>query len=937
MTAWKKVVFAVLSGSIKQIPAQENVIAGVLELIGRELSQVADDQEDLYLNLASRGMVAPLSSLEDPSQELLARLEELSAAAWSQLNNPEKHQIYEYVIFLGQAQNQHRADLVKQCRVLLIQRVLGYAPLLHGLQLATSVVDETVRQHDAAPLERADHQETLIQAIPAPMSQQSAPGSNFVNAQGASHASSPASLAGGAPVTGGSFPQGAPGGVVKLGPDSVLGSYVVKGLLGKGGMGSVYKAYHTVLNRTVALKVLPAEVQSDSEAAARFLAEGRAAATIEHDNVVTVYDAGTELGRAYIAMDLIEGESLHSRLKRDGKLELGEACQIARDVLKGLSAAHQKKIIHRDIKPQNILLNQQGRVKVCDFGLARLNNEKGEFSELGKVMGTPRYISPEQASGEEVEARTDLYAVGAVLFEMLAGRPVFEAENSLQYLKKHMFEAPPSLKKYCKGAPPKLIRLVNRLLHKDVSKRPESAEWVIERLDSILLQLAPELVSVTQGEAGKVVAQAQRAARASSRLTVSQGFLVFFVATALGYGLSMFWGMDWPGRLVYDHALASRKARGLSDKVQLVIINDDDVKQLGWPIPRESYAYFTSAVATAGAKAGAFDIVFVDPKEGDDVFGDSLTQTKDMILPFFFEDVGVGLPTVKELSLSPALTRNAKDLDGANALCVVGNKPRLPAEQLLQTAGPMGFVNDIPDSDGVTRTATLLIQYQGQYYPSLSLAAALKALSCNMSHVTVMPGRAIVITPSDGNPVRIPVNDQLQMLIDYPGSGKSFESYPLAPVISAVEDMASGEPLNPELEREFQGKIILLGAHFAGAGDQKPTPVDPRLPGVLIHASVIDNILGGHLIEDQRAASLGLFLGTAILSTALLILFRFPWGGLAALTMTLLVVALSYHALQSERTWIDPSAAIIANGVLVFLGAGLGLYNRRKIERSQTQ
>ena len=210
---------------------------------------------------------------------------------------------------------------------------------------------------------------------------------------------------------------------------ATLAHYSIEAKLGQGGMGVVYRARDSRLARDVALKVLPASVAADSERRARLLREARSAAAVNHSNIAAVYDVGESEGRVYLAMELVEGATLRERLAR-GALPAPEATRIARAIAAGLARAHERGIVHRDLKPENVMLGREGAVKILDFGLAKLHEPDSTDSALerqetqtleGRVMGTPGYMSPEQASGRAVDARTDVYALGVVLQEMLTG------------------------------------------------------------------------------------------------------------------------------------------------------------------------------------------------------------------------------------------------------------------------------------------------------------------------------------------------------------------------------------------------------------------------------------------------------------------------------------------------------------------------------------
>jgi hypothetical protein len=258
-------------------------------------------------------------------------------------------------------------------------------------------------------------------------------------------------------------------------PFARLGPYLLLVRIGRGGMGEVYKAYDPALKRPVALKVLPEALADRPEFVARFRAEAAAAARLDHPNVVHVYFTGVDRGRHYFVMQLVAGETLADRLAR-GRLGVAEALLVAEQVVAGLQAAHELGLVHRDVKPRNILLDGTGRrALVADFGLVKYLNSPGDLTGSGMVLGTVQYIAPEQGQGLTVDGRTDLYAVGVVLFRMLSGRLPFETDSSAAMIYHHIHVPPPDLDRVAPDVPPALARLVARLLAKSPADRYQSA------------------------------------------------------------------------------------------------------------------------------------------------------------------------------------------------------------------------------------------------------------------------------------------------------------------------------------------------------------------------------------------------------------------------------------------------------------------------------
>jgi serine/threonine protein kinase/tetratricopeptide (TPR) repeat protein len=267
-----------------------------------------------------------------------------------------------------------------------------------------------------------------------------------------------------------------------------IGRYTIARKLGEGGMGVVYAARDERLERTVALKTMSSLARDDT-ARRRFWREARAAASVNHPNVCQLYEIGEEGGELFIAMELLEGEALSERLRR-GPLSVSDAVPIGLGVLAALSALHPRGIVHRDLKPSNVFLTPHG-VKLLDFGLARPTDPElarslssaAELTRTGMLVGTPRYMAPEQVKGEAVDARCDLFAAGAILFEMLAGRPAFDGRNAVEILHATLYEQPPALT----GSPAVAAadRVIRRALAKRPADRPGSADAMAEELRAV--------------------------------------------------------------------------------------------------------------------------------------------------------------------------------------------------------------------------------------------------------------------------------------------------------------------------------------------------------------------------------------------------------------------------------------------------------------------
>jgi serine/threonine protein kinase len=271
-------------------------------------------------------------------------------------------------------------------------------------------------------------------------------------------------------------------------PDSLgrLGTYEVKGVLGRGGMGVVLKAFDPALNRNVAIKVLSASFASCGAARQRFLREARAAAAVVHEHVVAVYAVVESSGLPFLVMEYVPGKSLQDRLDRQGRLSLTEVLRIGMQTASGLAAAHAQGLVHRDVKPANILLEDGvERVRLADFGLARAAAD-ALLTQSGIVAGTPHYMAPEQARGDLVDQRADLFSLGSTLYATCAGHPPFRAESPLAVLRRVSDDAPRSLREQNPDVPAWLEAIVVKLMAKAPAARFQTAAEVAELLEKCL-------------------------------------------------------------------------------------------------------------------------------------------------------------------------------------------------------------------------------------------------------------------------------------------------------------------------------------------------------------------------------------------------------------------------------------------------------------------
>ena len=262
------------------------------------------------------------------------------------------------------------------------------------------------------------------------------------------------------------------------------GRYELQDLAGTGGMSSVYRARDAVLEREVAIKILHDHFADDPEYVERFRREARALAQLNHPNIVTVIDRGEFEGRQFIVFEHVDGETLKSLVEREGALPVDRAISLVHQVARGLAFAHDHGVVHRDVKPQNVLIDEDGVAKVTDFGIARSIDPADGLTETGTLLGTSEYIAPEQASGQRVDERSDQYSLAAVLFELLTGEPPYDGDNFMAVAVKHVREPVPSARERRPDVSPRLDAIVARAMAKRPEDRFPSTEAMMAALEA---------------------------------------------------------------------------------------------------------------------------------------------------------------------------------------------------------------------------------------------------------------------------------------------------------------------------------------------------------------------------------------------------------------------------------------------------------------------
>lgn len=432
----------------------------------------------------------------------------------------------------------------------------------------------------------------------------------------------------------------------------LLGRYEIVEKIGEGGMAVVYKAKDRLLNRYVAIKILRPEFTRDEQFIENFRRESQAAAGLSHPNIVNVYDFGREGNINFIVMELVDGKPLSQLIEEKGKLDYKEAINITKQVASALSLAHKNQIIHRDVKPHNILITSQGTAKLADFGIARAVSQSSIQGNDDKIMGSVHYFSPEQARGAYVDERSDIYSLGIVLYEMLTGKVPFDGDSPITIALMHINDPVPKVQ----GIPPQLEKIIEKATDKYQSNRYKTADEMIEDLDNIEF-----ITKVMGGSAPKTAASdvseeetdgdLKKADERESHINTrkkSDKTKIFIIVAAvivavaglvgIGFATGLFSGGDDEIDVPNFKGMTLDEAREKAEESGLVIEEGDEVYSAD-----QEEGLITSQTPSAGAKVGEGTVITVNislgKKDGvvPSVLGMDYKQAEEYLRSFGFE------------------------------------------------------------------------------------------------------------------------------------------------------------------------------------------------------------------------------------------------------------------------------------------------------------
>jgi len=453
------------------------------------------------------------------------------------------------------------------------------------------------------------------------------------------------------------------------------GRYKLEAKLGSGGMSTVYLARDTTLDRSVAVKVMHREMSEQEDQLQRFRQEARAVAKLSHPNVVAVIDAGEDGGHPYIVFEYVEGETLKQRINRVGALDPQEALAYAIEIARGLTVAHNRNMVHRDIKPQNVLIDAEGRAKLTDFGISRQLEQDG-MTATGRVLGTTDYVAPEQAMGHPVDQRSDIYSLGVVLYEMLVGQVPFHADSQVGVAMKHVNEELPDVQQRRPELSAAAAMVVERATAKDPAERYQEVSELIDDLGTAL-EVEAARAGATTGEATSVLeavppAERKLAGGGGRRRSWLWIALLVLLAAAILAALQLIGSGSGPG--------GGGALKGKGSTVAISSATDYDPEGDGQEDPETvSFAVDGNPTTTAWSSEHYDSDTFAGTKSG--------------------ENPGVGIYVTAKSPATPAEMIVRTPTPGWDAQIYAS--PSGPPEELSEWGEPVGEVTDASDSEEI--------------------------------------------------------------------------------------------------------------------------------------------------------------------------------------------------------------------------------------------
>jgi tRNA A-37 threonylcarbamoyl transferase component Bud32 len=468
------------------------------------------------------------------------------------------------------------------------------------------------------------------------------------------------------------------------------GRYRLESKLGSGGMSTVYLAQDEVLDRPVAIKLLHQEISEDAAQLERFRREARAAARLSHPNLVGVIDAGEDQGRPYIVFEYIEGDTLKRRIQTEGGLPVDEAVAYAIEIGRGLTAAHARKLVHRDVKPQNVLIDPDGRAKVTDFGIARSLESKG-LTATGRVLGTTDYVSPEQAMGEEVDERSDVYSLGIVLYEMLTGDIPFVAETQVGVAMKHVNDPMPDVQARRPDVSAALGLVIDRATTKDPRNRYGSVAEMVRDLEATL-EVEAARRGGTTGEATSVLDSVPRSQRRLAGRRVSgAGIAMGVIGLALIAAALVFGGRE------LNNLGDEDEGPGTEVNLSRDSADDFDPFGTGGEHPEEtSLAIDGDPTGTAWCTESYTGTL---PKDGVGIYVDAGSEVEVSAVELRFGEAGEDV----EIRSAPGVSAAPEELDGWRVIgqaSDVGTRVRIDTPGAQPSRFYLVWLTKLPESGG---------------------------------------------------------------------------------------------------------------------------------------------------------------------------------------------------------------------------------------------